>query len=222
MPRSLRRPLVPVLAPLLATLGGCPVGDPGADCTTEARASVQVTVVDEGGAAIPDAQVAYTTADGGGGACDAVPDGRWVCGWEVAGTLTIEVQADGYAPEEVAVEVPAGECHVESQDVTVTLGAVDCTDVELPAVELHVTAPDGSPVPEARGYYVPSDEDWTAPGACDPQGDGVTWLCGWELSGDLDVWVDAPGYFTWSETIAVGHDGCHPVREVRDVVLEPQ
>jgi hypothetical protein len=46
-------------------------------------------------------------------------------------------------------------------------------------------------------------------------------LCAYERSGSLDVWVHARGYSSWYETVTVGHDGCHPITEVRDVVLVP-
>lgn len=103
--------------------------------------------------------------------------------------------------------------------------ALDCTEEEVPSVELHVSSAAGGPVATAEAFYVPSDEDWTEPGVCDVGLDGLSddaiFFCGGERAGDLDVWVTAPGHQHWSETITVAHDGCHPVTEIRYVELVP-
>lgn len=208
---------------LLPLLGGCFRASPdgGVPCTREARASVQVSLASDSGSPVAEATVTWAAASGDAGACEWWPDGdSWVCGWEQQGEVTVTAGAPGHTPAHVVTVVRADECHVVTEQVTLVLAALDCTDELVASVQLHVTASTGGPVGEAVAYYVPSDEDWTTPGLCDPGLDGLYW-CGWERSGDLDVWVHAPGWTTWAETIRVRHDGCHPITENRPVLLYP-
>ncbi|MCK6503934.1 hypothetical protein L6R53_11130 [Myxococcota bacterium] len=96
----------------------------GIDCTTEARASVQLTVVDAAGATIPDASATYTIESESWPApqdCEDLGGGTLVCGWEVEDTFHIEVEAPGYAARTLEVEVGGDECHVITEQVEVVL-----------------------------------------------------------------------------------------------------
>lgn len=125
------RPISFALA--LTALAGCPSvekaqpdsGDTGhIDCTAEARASVQLTVLDPEGAPVADAAATY---DVGGGAqtCEPMPDGVLVCGWEVSGPMHIQVEAEGFAPEELDIIVESDVCHVITAQVDITLAPAD-------------------------------------------------------------------------------------------------
>lgn len=98
---------------------GCPTE---VDCTTEARASVQVTLVDDADVDITEADVSYST-DGGGTFtdCEEVIASQWVCGWEVSGEIVIRAEAVGYLTGEQTVSVGSDECHVIGMDVEMTL-----------------------------------------------------------------------------------------------------
>ncbi len=95
---------------------------PPVDCTTEARASVQVTLVDSAGVDIGEADVSYSV-DGGGTFtdCEEVIANQWVCGWEVSGEIVVRAEAIGYVTAEQTVTVGADECHVIGQTVELTL-----------------------------------------------------------------------------------------------------
>ena len=98
-------------------------------CTLEARASVQVNVVDPRGNPQRDARVTFTL-DGGPqqqalcngseqtqGNCD-----NWVTGYEQPGDYVITAtSADGQRTARRSVSVTEDECHVQSQTVTLTL-----------------------------------------------------------------------------------------------------
>ncbi|HEX5747993.1 MAG TPA: hypothetical protein VFZ09_17255 [Archangium sp.] len=98
-------------------------------CTLEARASVQVNVVDPRGNAVRDARVTFTR-DGSAeqqalcngseqaqGNCDT-----WVTGYEQPGEYVITAtSADGQRTARQSVSVGEDECHVQSQTVTLTL-----------------------------------------------------------------------------------------------------
>ena len=98
-------------------------------CTAEARASVQVNVVDPQGNPQRDARVTFTL-DGGPeqqalcngseqtqGNCDS-----WVTGYEQPGDYVITAtSADGQRTARQSVSVTEDECHVQSQTVTLTL-----------------------------------------------------------------------------------------------------
>lgn len=105
---------------LLPLLTACPALD-DVNCTTEARASVQVTVEDEAGAPIPDASLTWTGADGVPTSCENMADGQFVCGWEADGELTIDVTKDGFEDAQLVVTVGSDACHVITEARTVTL-----------------------------------------------------------------------------------------------------
>lgn len=103
-------------------LAGC--GELGAtNCTTEARASVSITVNELG----PNGTVRYSLD--GAPLVDAECFGpeqqactSWVAGWERAGTYRIvATSADGARRAEQTVVVTKGECHVDGQQLTLTL-----------------------------------------------------------------------------------------------------
>ena len=113
---------------LSAVLSAC--GNPDQTfCTLEARASVQVTVVDARGNPQRDARVTFTL--GGGPEQQALCNGSeqaqgncdtWVTGYEEAGEYVITAtSADGQRTARQSVSVAEDECHVHTQTVTLTL-----------------------------------------------------------------------------------------------------
>jgi hypothetical protein len=123
------------LLPLLVALAGCPPvegkddtgGDSGGvDCTTEARASLQLSIVDQDGQAITGASGTYS----GGGFTDEPCEGGFsednllVCGWEVDGEIAVTVEAAGYGTESGTWTVTSDECHVETVQDSVTLVSI--------------------------------------------------------------------------------------------------
>lgn len=105
----------------------------GVDCTTEARSSVSITLLDEagqnhveatGGAGI---SATYTVDGGESQTCEAVFDAV-VCGWEQAGDFVIVVDAEGYVPEQREVTVEEDECHVISEVLQIQLVPLEDAD----------------------------------------------------------------------------------------------
>lgn len=116
-----RPALLAVLSTVALGLSAC---DSLVTCTTEARASVQLTVVDAAGNTIAGASAEYTIESEQWPApqpCEDLGGDTLVCGWEVEDTFHIEVSAPGYATETVEVDVFADECHVITELVEVTL-----------------------------------------------------------------------------------------------------
>ena len=115
-------------APLSAVfLLACPPADDGQiACTTEARASVQLTVRDEAGGT-PSGAVALYDAGDGLVPCEDLGSGSFVCGWEVDGPIGITVEAPGHEPADLEVDVgrTSDGCHVETvqQDVVLVASA---------------------------------------------------------------------------------------------------
>ena len=107
---------LPFFLLLLPLLAACPAG---VDCDTSAAYSANVTVLDENGDAIDDADVAYAV-NGNVTDCDAV-EGGWACGAEVAGEMTIIARKPGYFEATELLDIEQGECHVVAQDVTLQL-----------------------------------------------------------------------------------------------------
>ena len=103
---------------------GCLTEDDGVDCTTLAAASVQLTVSDPSGAAIPGATAEYTVSGEDWTApepCEQMPDGTFVCGWEVEDSFQIWVDAEGYGSEYLEADVQSDGCHVITEQLSVTL-----------------------------------------------------------------------------------------------------
>ena len=99
-------------------------GDSGGDisCDTSASASVNVVVTDTLAAPLTGASVTWALEGGEPALCEAFGT-QFACGWEVAGTLTITASAPGYLSQSQDVVVEQGQCHVESQNLTLRLEA---------------------------------------------------------------------------------------------------
>jgi len=115
--------LVAVVA-LAAALGAsaCAVS-----CTPVSIASVVVTVQDSTGALVTDATVTYQV-DGGSekaARCLDVEDAgcsKWVAGWEESGAfVVVATSGDGSKRAEETLTVSKDECHVQTEQVTLTL-----------------------------------------------------------------------------------------------------
>ena len=97
-------------------------------CTTEAIASVSITVLDEAGQRVRDARVTFVR-DGGAeqqaeclqGSTDTGCE-TWVTGWEQPGDFVIKAtSADGTRQAQGQASVEDGTCHVEGQSLQLTL-----------------------------------------------------------------------------------------------------
>ncbi|MFE8603984.1 Ig-like domain-containing protein [Archangium violaceum] len=113
---------------LSAVLSAC--GLPGEDfCTLEARASVQVNVVDPRGTPVRDARVTFSLngsaeqlalcngSELAQGNCDT-----WVTSYEQPGNYVVTAtSANGQRTARQSVTVGEDECHVQTQTVTLTL-----------------------------------------------------------------------------------------------------
>ena len=197
-------------------LGGC---DRMLNCTTEARSSVSVTVRDEAGAVLSDADVSYTVDGGEPADCEGFGSGGYVCGWEQEGTFEITIRALGFAVDTFTVQVGADECHVISEAVERTLTPADCTDEALPAVRVFVTDSQRAHIEAATLLWSIPDAE-LAPQDCFHLG-GNAWACAEERYGDVEITVsDAGPYEPFSAIVEVEHDGCHPITETLDPVLQ--
>jgi len=139
----LRPRLIALSALSLAALAttGCPT-EPA--CDLMAVASLNVTLVDIDGIDITEADVSFSS-DGGGtfAPCDEAIVGEWVCGYEVAGEITVRAESVGYTAAEQTVTIAEDECHVIGQDLQLTLEE----------------APIAGQWEEPRSYYIQLIED---------------------------------------------------------------
>jgi len=110
----------------LLGLAGCGTDSIGPDgaCTTEARSSVTVKVVDMAGAFVADAVVTFTVDGGASETCELFPDGMsYTCGYERDGQITVTAtKGADTKTQSVTVTKTADGCHVEGQSITITLG----------------------------------------------------------------------------------------------------
>lgn len=87
------------------------------DCAGPAVGSVNLTVTG------PPAGVSATwTLDGDTEDCERIAD-TLVCGWDVVGAITVEVDAPGYSEFSATVTVDGDGCHAVAEVLEVTLEA---------------------------------------------------------------------------------------------------
>lgn len=208
--------LLPLLVACATTI---PDGADPVACTKEARASTIVTLVTEDGQEIWDApQVTFTTPGAEARPCEAWADGRFVCGWEVAGPMTLRGDAWGWDPAEVEVDVPADECHVITQEVRLTLPTVVCPDVERWAVRVFTVDQRGQPVGGGRVEAMPLGENWTFPELCEPVGQ-TEFMCGLGWTGEVEIWAMERRTGNSYDVVDVPADECGPLTVDHTAVL---
>lgn len=187
------------------------------DCTTEAVGSVNLSVVGTDGAPIPSATAVWSVDGGDPSECEAMPNGGFVCGWEVEGSFTVTASAPGYQDSTGTVTVGADECHVIPESLEIVLDTIDCTSEVIPSVIATVSSASGADLTDVA-------VSWTAETAmqpCDgPSAEGE-WICGEEIPGTLTVEASADGHVTASEVVEVEADVCHVLTERVDFVLDP-
>lgn len=120
-PRTAGRTLLPLCGAALGLACG-DKGDSGVVCDTSAAASVQVVVTDATANVLPNPTVSYSVGGGASQPCEALGS-QYICGWEVSGVLSVTATAEGFQPQTQEVTVPAGTCHVETQNLTMRLSA---------------------------------------------------------------------------------------------------
>lgn len=117
--------IIGTAAPALLALAGCGGADDPIVCTTEARASVVVQVVDAAGAPLAGATVSYRVDSGPeqtaecsetAGAC-----ATFVAGREVVGDFSIRAEKAGSQAATASVTVQRDVCHVITREVVMTL-----------------------------------------------------------------------------------------------------
>ena len=93
----------------------------GIVCTTEARTSVLLTVVDRLNAPLPGVNVTYQVNGGAGQsqACEA--SGKCAIAFEVSGVFSITASKAGYTTASGTVTVTRDVCHVTTESLTLTL-----------------------------------------------------------------------------------------------------
>jgi hypothetical protein len=105
---------------LAASVGCIPIGPA---CTLEARASLNVTVVDDNGVPVDDAVVTAALEGGETKTCESTGESAYLCDFfEVEGTFVVNA-ARGEASDSATVDVGADECHVIAEDVELVLPA---------------------------------------------------------------------------------------------------
>jgi len=149
-------------------------------------------------------------------ACEQVASG-FACGIEAAGRIQVVIEADGHDEASHIVEVVQGECHVEPERLDVVLEPLACTTEEMPSVLLSLVDHQGQRIPGAFAEWGRPDTDSQGQ-PCEELGADL--VCGWEQSGTLEIFADAPGYRPWLQNIEVEAGVCHVQTRYVEVVLE--
>lgn len=88
-------------------------------CDTSAAASLTLTLSSSDGQPLPNVKATWKTAEQSD-SCQNL-NNQFICGYEVAGNMTVEISAEGFQPQTLVVEIPKGDCHVVSQTRNVVL-----------------------------------------------------------------------------------------------------
>ena len=197
------------------------VDDDDGVCSTEARASVSISVVDESGASFTPEGVVFSVDGGEERVADCVDAHctQWVAGWEETGEfLVTALGAYGETSANAVVELTDDGCHVVGQVMTLELeSSAPCTDLEAPSVVVDIVDTMGEPLtPTSVEYSV--DGGALVSAECGNT-DCTAWFVGAEQVGEFDItavyseMVDAYcGYYdvaTSSATVGEMEDGCH-------------
>lgn len=205
------------------TLAACDLApsDSGPICTDIAIASVSLSVVDESGAAVADAEATFTVDGGSKQICENTGNGGYACGWEVAGTFEVTVAKEGLesVTEAVVVGMTEDGCHVDGQVLDITLEEKVCTAEVVTSVIATLLGSTGETLesPEVSWGYANADME---PVPC--RAEGGAWLCGEDVSGDLEIYGTASGHTTDLEPVTVPMDEaeCHAVTQEVALVVE--
>lgn len=96
------------------------------DCTTEARGSVNVSIVDASGTPTGDFDSIRYDSNTFNEECECWETGECVCGWEVEGEITVTVEAcEGAQVVTETVTVESDVCHVIPEALELQLQACD-------------------------------------------------------------------------------------------------
>jgi len=129
-----------MLLTVLSVLFACEPKEEGIICSTDIRSSALVTVIDQDGSPIDNAEVTYTVDGTEGTFIDVWPNGQYVLGEEEAGDFVVDIYAEistddpccqeaGTATLEFTIE--ENECHVETQEFETELEwELVCVDVD--------------------------------------------------------------------------------------------
>lgn len=188
-------------------------------CSTEARGSVLVTLTDGSGGPIADATVTFRADGAAETPCDGLPDGTFVCGWEVDGDVTVTATAWRHAPATETVTVGRDDCHVLTEALTLVLDPLDCTTEVVPSVEVTVVGSTGEVLDGVVVRYWPEGATGDAV-ACDGPHPPEVWRCGDDQAGALVVEASADGHVTEQQTVVVEADVCHVITEHADFALD--
>lgn len=207
----IRLPLLGLLA-----LVGC---EPPIACDTMAVASVNLTIMDANGAAVPGVVATFDLGNGPE-ACQSMSDTRFFCGMEQPGTFAIHVEAPGFQAFDQEVVVENGECHVIPQALEAVLEPVECTQEVVPSVIATVVGSSGEDLSGVKVEWGLANADMM-PVPCEDRGDG-NWACGEEQEGDLEVTAVADGHGAEVQTVTVGLDeaGCHVLTQTLQFDLD--
>lgn len=99
---------------------------------------------------------------------------------------------------------------------------VVCTDIAVGSVNVTVHDASDAAVPDVALTY---SVDAADPVACEDVGTtpGVTFVCGYEVEGEIAVTATAPGFDDATDTVTVvkTDDGCHVVPQTMTLTMTP-
>ncbi len=144
----MRRGLAWLFPLLLST--SCTVG---LVCTDLAAVSLSLTVKDASGRVVPGATATWRADGDRSGECTSIGDDL-LCGYEVAGAMTVDVQAPGFQPSVVAAAIDSDECHVIGQQRDVVLERKSRFDEERRYVHAFFADQAACTAAQPEGFFV--------------------------------------------------------------------
>lgn len=177
--------------------------------------AVELHATSASGNPLTEAVATWSAGDSEPRVCDTLTTTSWMCGVEISGPITVQVEAPGHETRAITPVVELDECDRPiTRRIDLELEGTPCPPGEVPAVIAEVVGP------ILDGFVGWKDAATDGPfQQCDLVGD-ATWACGWNFIGGAEVALHIEGVPVETAMIEVRPDdtGCFP--ETEFILLE--
>ncbi len=93
-----------------------------------------------------------------------------------------------------------------------------CDDAAVASLQLSITDTSASVLPDATATWSSGGDG----GECESIDGSATLVCGFDVTGDMEITAAAPGHVTQTATFNVKSDGCHAITANEVIRMSPE